>query len=355
MGGAARAIPTTSPGQGGIKEDGRARSEDAPVPLMTMTMGTRNVPSREHSDDENQIPPEMPSSSGWTARVPSGDRRLVFSAIDNQLDAAKSAWREKHAAGEPNLAKEQLFASCIDRTGASLKEQFESLTVPIDVDEVERALSSFQARLVETRSPPPRGLDDSCDDESLSSDDGEDEDIEFDDDEILDRNAHDQAKQLRSRAREIAARVISFREEATGRALEMTRRDLAELLRVHGFAGCAEGLTSDEGERAAEDDDEKPAEVKKMQVALRTLASSLRGVDSGLAEKLESMKETIGTIESSVEKYQKLSQGDESLLSRTEKALFASEKPKDTARELGDDDASMNPDQKLARLLAGVL
>ena len=97
-----------------------------------------------------------------------------------------------------------------------------------------------------------------------------------------------------------------------------------------------------------------------MNVALQTLSASLQNVDTDLADKLESLKETIGTIDSSVEKYQRMSQGDESALSQTEKALLASD---DEPRQRGvvdssgdeSDDSPMNPDKKLARLLAGVL
>ena len=93
-----------------------------------------------------------------------------------------------------------------------------------------------------------------------------------------------------------------------------------------------------------------------MHVALQTLTSSLQNVDTDLADKLESLKETIGTIDSSVEKYQRMSQGDESVLSKTEKALLTSEEPMKTVVEsLEESDSPMNPDKNLARLLAGVL
>ena len=61
-----------------------------------------------------------------------------------------------------------------------------------------------------------------------------------------------------------------------------------------------------------------------MHIALEILTTSVQNIYSGLAEKLESLKETIGTIDSSVEKYQKILQGDTSALSQTEKVLFSS-------------------------------
>jgi hypothetical protein len=84
----------------------------------------------------------------------------------------------------------------------------------------------------------------------------------------------------------------------------------------------------------------------------------MQHVDPALAEKLEALRETIGTIDSSVEKYKRLSQGDDSGLSQTEKALLSIEHQEEyEAHSLGEEETEspMNPDRKLARLLAGVL
>jgi len=344
--------------------------------------------------------------------VPSGDQRLVLSAIDNQLNASKIAWKEKYyaadAASAPannnnnnnnnnNSAKVEFFMKCMDQTGESLKRQLQSITTPANESDLERTLDSFHTRLftITQQQQQQPGFDDDDDDsESSSPSDQEDESIDFDDNEILDRNAYDQVKQLRIQAREISARVISVREETAGRALDMTRRNLSELMSVHGFADedAAEDHDGDapngEGKTTEDDDDDDGDEQQtkekdggsmetnggavsnhNMHIALQTLTTTLRHVDSNLTEKLESMKETIGTIDASVEKYQRLSQGDESVLSRTEKALlFAGSETMPSNEEkmmmvgLSSEDESesssssnMNPDKKLACLLAGVL
>eukprot|EP00571_Detonula_confervacea_P011667 CAMPEP_0172312662 /NCGR_PEP_ID=MMETSP1058-20130122/18286_1 /TAXON_ID=83371 /ORGANISM="Detonula confervacea, Strain CCMP 353" /LENGTH=314 /DNA_ID=CAMNT_0013026189 /DNA_START=41 /DNA_END=985 /DNA_ORIENTATION=- len=303
--------------------------------------------------DENTKPPNE-SAAGWKAYVSSGDQRLVLSAIDNQLNAAKDAWREKNN-DKPNSAKEDFFMNCIDQTGTSLKQQLESVTMPADEAEVERVLDSFQTRLLSTRPYSSLSSENDCDDESLSSVDDVEEVIEFDDNEIVDEDAYNQVKQLRAQAREISARVISIREETAGRALDMTRQNLSELMQVHGFSENAEDESQDTSEQA-DDTNEKRDVLSPMHIALQTLTSSLQNVDSGLVERLESLKETIGTIDSSVEKYQRISQGDESALSQTEKALLANEKPLDVAAEsLEESESPLNPDKKLARLLAGIL
>ena len=299
------------------------------------------------------------SGTGLKAYVPSKDQRLVLSAIDNQLNIAKDAWKEKHGI-DNNKGREEFLMDCIDKTGTSLKQQLESVTIPADEAEVERVLDSFQTRLLSTRPSSSSNIGDDNDDdevESLSSVDDENEEIEFDDNEIVDQDAYDQVKQLRARARDISSRVISIREETMGKAFDITRRDISELLRVHGFS---ETVSSEEvgetREQNEDDNEEKRDSLNPMHVALQTLTSSLQNVDTDLADKLESLKETIGTIDSSVEKYQRMSQGDESVLSKTEKALLASEEPRRTVVEsLEENDSPMNPDKNLARLLAGVL
>ena len=78
---------------------------------------------------------------------------------------------------------------CIDETGKSLKQQLESVTVPADETEVERVLDSFQTRLLSTK-PSSDCDDDDDDDESLSSVDDINEEIEFDDNEIVGNMMH---------------------------------------------------------------------------------------------------------------------------------------------------------------------
>ena len=308
--------------------------------------------------DENNV--DGVSGTGLKAYVPSNDQRLVLSAIDNQLNIAKAAWKEKHGNdnnnnSSNNKGREDFFMDCIDKTGTSLKQQLETVTVPADEAEVERVLDSFQTRLLSTR--PSSNNDD--DDESLSSVDDENEEIEFDDNEIVDQDAYNQVKQLRARARDISSHVISIREETMGKAFDITRRDISELMRVHGFSENVHSSEEDgETQEQNEDDgnEKKRDSLNPMHVALQNLTSSLQNVDTDLTEKLESLKETIGTIDSSVEKYQRMSQGDESVLSKTEKALLTSEESMKTVVEpLEENDSPMNPDKNLARLLAGVL
>ncbi len=282
------------------------------------------------------------------AYVPSSDRRLVLAAIDNQLTVAKSAWKEKNA-DHNNPSKEEFFMECLDQTAASLKQQLEAMAIPADEEEVEKTLDSFQMRLLSTRPDE----DDDCDGESISSDEEDEKEISFDDDDIVNEEVLEKVKKFRNDVREMAARVISTREEACKKALSFAERDIVNVLEVHGFNSSNE---DEEGGNGQIGDANERDVMNPMHVALQTLTSSLRDVDIGLADKINDLKNTIEVVDSYIEKNQRLSQGDENVLSQTEKALLASEHASVTVKSMVEDnDAQMNPDKKLARLLAGVL
>ena len=332
--------------------------------------------------------------------VPSSDRRLVLSAIDNQIHLAKDTWGEKNFnshqqqqqqqySNEAAASRGEFFMNCINQTGASLHQQLELVTTPVavadDDDEegggVESMLDSFRTRLATAtlRSNITSDQHDGEDEDSLSSSslDDDDEEFEFDDADIVDAEAYHQVKQLRAQARDIALRVMSIRDETVGRAMEMTQRNLVELMRVHGFDN--DQSRGEEEEEARNTDQEMSSDtgndtLNPLRMDIQTLASSLQHVDSNLGDNLESLKETIGTIDSSVEKIQRHLKGDESALSRMEKALLAASggnPEEDTTAvmvggevEFADESTTaeetesislMNPDKKLAHLLAGIL
>ena len=301
---------------------------------------------------ENADPAAEPSAPEIRASyIPKSDRRLVLAAIDNQLTVAKSAWKEKNA-NQNNPAKEEFFMKCLDQTATSLKQQLEALTIPADDEEdVEQTLDSFQMRILSTRP----GEDTDCEVESISSDEGDEKDISFDDDDIVDEDVLERVRKARNDVRKVAARVISTREEACTQALNVAERDIVNVLEVHGFNNSSnedgDGVNDPIGDANERD------VLNPMHVALQTLTSSLQDVDSGLAEKINDLKNTIGVVDSYIEKNERLSQGDENVLSQTERALLASEQVKENVESVveEDNDAQMNPDKKLARLLAGVL
>ena len=286
------------------------------------------------------------------AYVPKSDRRLVLAAIDNQLTVAKAAWKEKNADQTTfNPAKEEFFMKCFDQTAASLKQQLEAFTIPADEEDVEQTLDSFQMRVLSTRPDE----DDDCDGESISSDEDDEKEISFDDDDIVDEEVLERVKKCRNDVREVAARVISTREAACRKALNEAEPDIVNVLEVHGF-----NKSSNEDEEGVNEQIGDANEIDvliPMHVALQTLTSSLQYVDSGLAEKINDLKNTIGVVDSYIDKNERLAQGDENVLSQTEKALLASEQVKKNVGPVLDEEngAQMDPDKSLARLLAGVL
>jgi hypothetical protein len=236
-----------------------------------------------------------------------------------------------------------------------------------------------QLQLTTIRDDINRDEDDDDVSHSSSSIDDITEDISFDEEELFDQDAYNQVKQLRSKARDISSNVIALREETTSRALDVVKRDLSVLLSVHGFSSTQDDTdnnnNNNDGEVVVDHETTKEGkndEVAKgntdslhpMNVAIQTLIGSLQTIDTNLSTKLEELKETIGTIDNSVNKWV-----DGSTLSQTEKAIIAStyaqygEETDDLLSrrerrggiEEETDKSPMNPEKKLARLLAGIL
>ena len=151
---------------------------------MTMLAARKTLPSTTRCDttvpppliDENINPSADASAAEWKATCQAGINDLFC-----------RRWKEKHT-DKPNSAKVEFFVKCIDQTGESIKQHLESATNPADQAEVERVLDLFQTRIFLTRSSSPGHDNSDCDDESLSSVDDEEEEIDFDDNEILDQD-----------------------------------------------------------------------------------------------------------------------------------------------------------------------
>ena len=338
-------------------------------------------------------------------RVPSTNRRAILSVIDNQMNSAKVAWQTKYLTNvETNSSKvDFIINECIDKTGLCLKQQVLEMTTTEEDDNLSAdehvneamttatrgaavrdttdPLDSFKMRQLQLTTIRGDDMDHDDDDDdvshSSSSIDDITEDISFEEEELFDQDAHNQVKQLRSKARGISSNVIALREETTIRALDVVKRDLSLLLNVHGFAsiqddtfnndeeGVAESTTTTkERKNDEEENNNNDSSLNPMNVAIQTLIGSIQTIDTNLSTKLEELKETIGTIDTSVNKWV-----DGSTLSQTEKAILASTDAQ-YGEETGDllarrercgaevaenDESPMNPEKKLARLLAGIL
>lgn len=232
----------------------------------------------------------------------------------------------------------------MDSAANVLKEYIINSTEDVDEQTLEKQLFAFHHRYLM--------LD--VEDDSSSEEEEDECEISFDDEEVLDVEAYEKVRELRAKSREVAGRVISIREEGLELALGVTERSLRELLKVHGFSDGEDEQVEEDAENVEAADNKRVAEP--LNAALRNLTTSLQNVDSGLAQKLESIKETIGTIDSAVDKYQRVSQGDENALSQTEKALIAAAhaKDKNVEEEIVGEETMNDPDRNLAKMLAGL-
>ncbi|KAL3794083.1 hypothetical protein ACHAWO_010934 [Cyclotella atomus] len=269
------------------------------------------------------------------------EQSQILTSINTTLTSLKSSHIQKYS--NQGQQKCTFHLQCMDATVDSIKSQLQSVTESVEDDLLDGQLYKF-------RFSRQHHLEE--EDDSTSSE--EEQDVSFDDDDILDAEAYNKVRELRRRTREVAGRVISVREEALEGALGVAGKSLEELLRVHGF--CDQQPTEDEGENEDAAENTRISEVP-LNSALKNLTSTLQNVDSGLYRKLESIKETIGTIDSAVDKCQRVARGEENVLSQTEQALIAASNVRERVvveeEEVGEE--TMNDvDRNLARLLAGL-
>eukprot|EP00956_Cyclotella_meneghiniana_P036648 scaffold128441_cov30-Cyclotella_meneghiniana.AAC.1 len=287
------------------------------------------------------------------------DHSIVLNFIDTRLAQIKSSFQQETHGSNP--AKTAFYLQCMDDTVASIKRQITNLTEPIDDELLQQELDRLELRYRNITT-----IDD--DDTSSSSSEQEDVDISFDDDDILDTEAYAKVKELRAAGREIANRVIDTREETVGRALNVTERGVVELLNVHGYANkndeqdeSSSVIDNHAGGETVSATTINPSIVEPLNTALQNLTSSLTNIDSNgnLTNKLNSIRETITTIDASVDKYQRVSQGEENVISQTERAIMeattAMNREDEGNRVVMGEETMNDTDGILARLLAGAL
>eukprot|EP00956_Cyclotella_meneghiniana_P001644 scaffold1810_cov60-Cyclotella_meneghiniana.AAC.2 len=289
------------------------------------------------------------------------DRSIILNFIDTRLAQIKSSFQQQQQQTHgSNPAKTAFYLQCMDDAIVSIKRQITNLTEPIDDELLQQELDRLELRY---RSCTLQTIDD--DDTSSSSSEQEDVDVSFDDDDILDTEAYAKVKELRAAGREIANRVIDTREETVGRALNITERGVVELLNVHGYATKNdeqdESIDNHSGGETASATTINSSIVEPLNTALQNLTSSLTNIDSNgnLTNKLNSIRETITTIDASVDKYQRVSQGEENVISQTERAIMeaatAMNREEGGNRVVMGEETMNDADGILARLLAGAL
>ena len=321
--------------------------------------------SSSQTNSSSSLSPTADPATASRIQIPttSIDHSIVLNFIDTRLAQIKSSFQQQQQETHgSNPAKTAFYLQCMDDAVVSIKRQITNLTEPIDDELLQQELDRLELRY---RNITLQTIDD--DDTSSSSSEQEDVDISFDDDDILDTEAYAKVKELRAASREIANRVIDTREETVGRALNVTERGVVELLNVHGYTTTNNDEQDESidnhsgGETVSATTNNNPSIVEPLNTALQNLTSSLTNIDSNgnLTNKLHSIRETITTIDASVDKYQRVSQGEENVISQTERAIMeaatAMNREDEEKRVVMGEETMNDTDGILARLLAGAL
>lgn len=162
------------------------------------------------------------------------------------------------------------------------------------------------------------------------------EENEFDEQELIDEDALKRVQELRQQVREQATKVQLVRDAVLEKAVDLAERQ------VRVWMG------PNEPEKVAEssvDENVLRSKVSEMQVSLSTMKEALDKTLVALPGKLQSLQETVTTIEESFKKKPMLSQTEQAIISRdnegkSKKTPFGVHNDKDTA-----------PEEQLANLL----
>ena len=159
--------------------------------------------------------------------------------------------------------------------------------------------------------------DDSDDSEQESDDDEPISDDEFEEEELLDREVLQRARVLRQQVREASERASKLRSSVTDRAVSVAQREAALLvgptnkpMKPYDAAAMARRLEQPFS-------GEKSEKLMEMEESLKSLTLSLQEMDGKVPDTMETLQETIDTIQMAMEQGTSLSQTERAIRSRS--------------------------------------
>jgi hypothetical protein len=150
----------------------------------------------------------------------------------------------------------------------------------------------------------------STDDDSISASD-DDDDVDLEEEDLLDRQVWEKAKELRKNVRDASRKLQLVREEKIGQAMARIQSQVDDLIHF-------EKKWSDEMERNMEHglgECNSVVNTDEMEAALKKVKEQLENLENVLPENLKAIRDTIESVSISV---QKKLRGE---LSKTEKAI----------------------------------
>lgn len=158
---------------------------------------------------------------------------------------------------------------------------------------------------------------------TVDGDDGEDDNSESsgmsdveDEEELLDHQVWERAKELRQKVRIASRKLQLIREEKISQALSHVQNEIDDLIRLEKeWNDAVEGNYKNGNQQQEQQKDGDNVETKDMEMALNNIKNQLEDLENILPENLHAIRDTIESVSYSLEKKMRHD------LSRTERAI----------------------------------
>lgn len=239
--------------------------------------------------------------------VAESDLKGALKGIENCLDE----WRniEKQPKDEENPISEETRStlnSLLSQAKESLTNHMERLLEPISDEEYHKYLHRYDV-IEEVEEE----MDEESEDEPISDD-------EYDQEELLDKEVLQRARVLRQQVREASERVNKLRRSVTDRAVSVAQREAALLVgppplgenKPYNVDAMTEQLQQPFSGKKSE-------KLIEMEESLKNLMSCLKEMEVKVPDALETLQQTMDTIQLALEQGTSLSQTERAIRSRS--------------------------------------
>lgn len=238
--------------------------------------------------------------------VAESDLKGTLKGIEKCLEEWKNV--EKRPKDEENpMSKEtrSTLNSLLSKAKESLTNRMERLVEPISDEEYHKYLHRYDVIEEEEEE-----MDEESEEEPISDD-------EYDPEELLDKEVLQRARVLRQQVREASERVDQLRRSVTDRAVSIAQREAALLVgpptrenKPYNADATAEQLQQPFSGKKSE-------KLIEMEESLKNLTSCLKDMEVKVPDAMETLQETMDTIQLALEQGTSLSQTERAIRSRS--------------------------------------
>ena len=164
--------------------------------------------------------------------------------------------------------------------------------------------------------------DDSNSSSSIDDSESEEEEEEEEEEDLIDKAALQRARELREQVRKKAAEIKAIKDYKIATVLQYVTSQLDEWKRLNIDQSLNEKLGSNSDDGNTVKSNKTHQRLQHMKSSLSKLEYSLQSIDVELPDKLESLQQTIETIQHHLQKQTKQKSNDKHL-SRTERAILS--------------------------------